>query len=77
MKKLLDKSSDDGLVINEPNIFFDIEIKTGIVKVLLGDLRELGYESDDSEYYPSKEEIFSNNEVVLNEHLKRLTDIME
>lgn len=77
IRKLLDKSADDGLVINEPNIFFDVEISTGIAKVLLGDLRELGYESDDPRYEPSREEIFVNNKEVLSGHLNRLLAIMK
>ena len=77
VKKLLNKSADDGLVINEPNIFFDVEISTGIAKVLLGDLRELGYGDDGFEDAPSREEILKYNELVLNEHINRLTEIME
>lgn len=76
VKKLLDKSTNDGLIINEPNIFFDVEISTGIAKVLLGDLRELGYDAD-PEYTPSKEEITLHNEHILNEHMRRLDDIMK
>lgn len=77
VKKLLDKSADDGLIINEPNIFFDVEINTGIAKVLLGDLRELGYERFYDGPKASREEIFANNEEVLKEHLNRLADIMK
>lgn len=76
VKKLLDKSVADGLVINEPNIFFDVEIGTGIVKVLLGDLRELGYEYDDPRDKPSREAIFAHNEAVLRGHMDRLASIM-
>ena len=77
VKKLLDKSADDGLVINEPNIFFNVEISTGIAKVLLGDLRELGYEYDDSENGPSREDILAHNQEILNGHMNRLISIMQ
>lgn len=76
IKKLLDKSVKDGLVINEPNIFFDIENDTGIAKVILGDLRELGYGDIDEDYIPTKQDIFKNNEHILKEHTDRLKSIM-
>jgi len=76
MKKLLDKSVTDGLVINEPNIFFDIEISTGIAKVILGDLRELGYDSIHSGHIPSDEEILIHNQEIFKEHMDRLEAIM-
>jgi len=74
VEKLLKKSADDGLVINEPNIFFDIETSTGIARVLLGDLRELGCE--DMEYIPTKDEVLANNKEVLKGHMDRLKEIM-
>ncbi len=78
VEKLLQKSADDGLVINEPNIFFDVDLRTGITKVLLGDLRELGYESSGSEdCVPTRDQVFTNNKAVLDEHMSRLRSIME
>lgn len=77
MEKLLNKSADDGLVINEPNIFFDVETSTGVAKIILGDLRELGYESDDPDYVPSREEIFAHNQKILSEDMARLENIAE
>jgi hypothetical protein len=75
VKKLLDKSADDDLVINEPNIFFDIELSTGIAKVLLGDLRELGHDHDN--IMPSREKVFAHNQAVLKGHMDRLRSIMK
>lgn len=74
VKNLLEKSANDGLVINEPNIFFDVEINTGVAKVLLGDLRELGC-GPDLEYTPSRDQVFANNEEVLKGHMDRLAEI--
>jgi hypothetical protein len=76
VEKLINKSSADGLVINESNIFFDIETGTGVATVLLGDLRELGLGDVDEDYVPSKKEIFDNNQAILKEHMDRLKDIM-
>ncbi len=76
VKKLLDKSADDGLIINEPNIFFDIEISTGITKVLLGDLRELGYERFYDGPRASREEVFNHNQMILKDYIDRLKSIM-
>ena len=76
VKKLLDKSADDGLIINEPNIFFDVEIGTGVVKVILGDLRELGYERFYEGPTASREEVFEHNQMILKGHMDRLKDIM-
>lgn len=76
IKKLLDKSVNDGLVINEPNIFFDVENDTGIAKVILGDLRELGYGDVDEDYIPTKQDILANNQHILKEHIDRLKSIM-
>ena len=75
VENLLDKSVEDGLIINARNIFFDVEISTGIAKVLLGDLRELGSGSENMDYTPSKKEIFTNNQYVLKEHMDRLKSI--
>ena len=75
VENLLNKSADDGLVINEPNIFFDVEISKGIARVLLGDLRELGYQPDDVDHAPSREEVFAHNQGILNEHMERLDSI--
>lgn len=77
VKKLLDKSVSDGLVINEPNIIFDIEISTGKAAVLIGDTRELGYESSDESDCPSSDDIRAHNEWVLGEHLKKLKQIAQ
>lgn len=76
VRKLLEKSADDGLVINEPNIFFDVEIATGEARVLLGDLRELGCDPD-LEQAPSRDQIFANNDKVLKGHMSRLAEIAE
>ncbi|MEY2664830.1 MAG: hypothetical protein RIT04_638 [Candidatus Parcubacteria bacterium] len=75
LQKLLEKSADDDLVINEPNIFFDVEISTGIAKVVMGDLRELGYESDDKHHIPTHQMIFTHNQNIIREHLTRLKNI--
>ena len=75
IKKLLDKSADDGLIINEPNIFFDVEIGSGIAKVLLGDLREIGYERFYEGPRATKEQVFRHNQMILKEHLDRLKAI--
>ncbi len=75
VEKLLDKSANDGLLINEPNIFFDIEISTGVAKVLLVDLRELGYERFYDGPVFSREEVFIHNQRILKEHMDRLTSI--
>jgi len=56
--------------------FFDIEIKTGIAKVLLGDLRELGYEPGYDGPTASKEEVFAHNQMILKEHMDNLQSIM-
>lgn len=76
VESLLDKSTNDGLVINEPNIFFDVEISTGIAKVLFGDLRELGCDPD-LEQAPSRDQIFAINDKVLKGHMSRLAEIAE
>lgn len=76
VKKLIDKSANDGLIINEPNIFFDVEISTGIAKVLLGDLREIGYETHYDGPRASREEIFNHNQMILKGHMDRLKAIM-
>lgn len=76
VNNLLDKSTDDGLVINEPNIFFDVEIATGEARVLLGDLRELGCDPD-LEQAPSRDQIFANNDKVLKGHMSRLAEVAE
>lgn len=73
VKKLLDKSANDRLFINEPNIFFDVEISTGIAKVLLGDLREL----EQAKSYVPREEVFVHNQNVLNILMYRLDDILK
>ena len=71
---LLNKSADDGLFINEPNIFFDVEISTGVAKILLGDLRELGYDLD-LDQTPSRDQIYANNDRILKGHMSRLAEI--
>ncbi|MDO8469543.1 MAG: hypothetical protein Q7S84_00800 [bacterium] len=76
VEKLVTKAADDGLVINEPNVFFDVELDTGIAKVLLGDLREIGY-GPDAETGAPREEVFAHNQSILNEHITRLENIME
>lgn len=57
---LASKAADDGIIINEPNIFFDVEISTGIAKIILGDLREIGYESAEVET-ASRDQIWSQH----------------
>src|SRR5665811_1084167 len=63
VEKFINKAADDGLIINEPNIFFDVEISTGIAKVLLGDLREMGYETGYDGPVASREEVFNHNQM--------------
>ncbi len=76
MESLLSKSANDGLLINEPNIFFDVEIGTGVAHIVLGDLRELGYELDDFGTAPSRDEIFAHNSKVLKMHMDKLKRIL-
>lgn len=76
VEDLLNKSKGDGLLINEPNIFFDIEISSGVAHVMLGDLRELGYELDDFGIAPTKDEIFGHNSKILKEHMDRLKKLV-
>jgi len=76
VKKLLDKSADDGLIINEPNIFFDLEPSTGIAKVLLGDIREIGYERFYEGPRASRVQVFNHNQMILKGHMNRLKAIM-
>ena len=75
MVMLAEKAADDGLIINEPNIFFDIEISTGIAKVLLVDLREIGYERFYDGPRATKEEVSQHNQEVFKGHLVRLKQI--
>ncbi len=75
VEKLLEKSADDGLIINEPNIFFDVEVSTGVANVLLGDLREIGYERFYEGPRASREEVFNHNQMILKEHMDRLKAI--
>jgi hypothetical protein len=78
VRKLLEKSANDGLIINPPNIFFDVEVSTGIAKIVLGDLRELGLDRfDNREVYPTREEIFIHNQTILEEHITELEKILE
>ena len=77
VKKLVEKSADDGLIINEPNIFFDVEISTGVAKVLLGDLREMGYERFYEGPRATREEVFHHNQMILKKHMDRLRGIMK
>lgn len=72
---LSSKLADDGIVINEPNIFFDVEISTGIARIILGDLREMGYESQDAKD-ASREQILSHDKSIIEGHMSRLKDIM-
>ena len=72
---LASKLADDGIIINEPNIFFDVEISTGISKIIMGDLREMGYESEDMESV-SRDQIFAHNKSILDGHMSRLKNIM-
>lgn len=72
---LASKLADDGIIINEPNIFFDVEISTGIAKIILGDLREMGSEVDDDEVY-TRDEIFAHDKSITDGHMSRLKDIM-
>lgn len=75
VKELLEKSANDGLIINEPNIFFDIEISTGIAKIIMGDLRELGYERFYEGPYLSREQVLEHNQIILKGHVERLRAI--
>lgn len=72
---LLSKLADDGIVINEPNIFFDVEKSTGVAKIILGDLREMGVELDDGEEI-TRDQIFARDKTIIGEHMSRLKDIM-
>ena len=68
---LLSKLSDDGIIINEPNIFFDVEKSTGITKIILGDLREMGAEIDDDNVY-TRDQIYTHNKSIIEGHMSRL-----
>ncbi len=72
VRKLVDKSADDGLIINDPNIFFDVEISTGIARVLLVDLREMGYERFYEGPIASRAEVFDHNQMILKGHMDSL-----
>ena len=71
---LLSKLTDDGIIINEPNIFFDVEISTGISRIILGDLREMGYESEAETI--SKNQRLVHNKMIIDGHMNRLKNIM-
>ncbi len=73
---LASKAADDGIIINEPNIFFDVEISTGIGKIILGDLREMGYESAEVET-ASRDQIFGHNTSIIGMHINALKRIMD
>lgn len=72
---LASKLADDGVIINEPNIFFDVEISTGIAKIILGDLREMGREMDDDKVY-TRDQIFTHDKSIIDEHMNRLEEII-
>ena len=75
MEKLAEKAADDGLIINVPNVFFDIELSTGIAKVLLVDLREIGYERFYDEEIVPREQILQHVQEVMRGHIERLKAI--
>lgn len=77
MEKLAEKAADDGLIINEPNIFFDVEKSTGIAKVVMGDLREIGYEPFYEGPVATREQILDHNQKILKGHLDRLKQLAE
>lgn len=72
---LAEKAADDGLIINEPNIFFDVEVSTGIAKVILGDLREIGYEQGYEGPIATREQVLQHNQEILRGHLDSLKQI--
>lgn len=77
MEKLAEKAADDGLIINEPNIFFDIETSTGIAKVILGDLREIGYERFYDGPKATREQVLQHNQGIFKSYLVRLKQITQ
>ena len=74
-KLLLEKLADDGIIINEPNIFFDVELSTGVAEIIIGDLREIGAEVDDDEVY-TRDQIFNHNQNIIDGHMSRLKEQM-
>lgn len=75
VQKLLEKAANDVLIINEPNVFFDIEISSGIARIILGDLRELGYGRFYDGPTATREEAYAHNQFILKEHMDRLKAI--
>lgn len=75
IEKLVEKAADDGLIINEPNVFFDIELSTGIAKVLLVDLREIGYERFYDGPIATREQVLQHDQEIMRGHIEYLKAI--
>ncbi|MEI6054364.1 MAG: hypothetical protein WCQ49_03300 [Candidatus Saccharibacteria bacterium] len=75
MEELAKKAADDGLIINEPNISFDIELSSGIAKVLLVDLREIGYEPFYDGPIATREQVLRHDQEIMRGHIERLKAI--
>lgn len=76
MEKLAEKAADDGLIINEPNVFFDIELGSGIAKVLLVDLREIGYERFYDGPIATREQVLQYDQEIMRGHIERLKAVV-
>lgn len=53
-----------------------MEVSTGIAKIVLGDLREIGYEYDDEADVLSRDQILAHNRRIMDGHVSRLKNIM-